>query len=93
MSHASGSLFCFIKSVIRWKWGRLKLEAYLTHLAVNDHVAASTQNVALCALLFLYRDVLQVEMPQIQQATEEMKRLNAALTLLEVHTAKRIWRL
>lgn len=45
--------------------GADEIAAYLTHLAVNDRVAASTQNVALCALLFLYRDVLQVEMPQI----------------------------
>jgi hypothetical protein len=29
--------------------------------AVEGNVAASTQNVALCALLFLYRDVLQVK--------------------------------
>lgn len=46
--------------------GADEIAAYLTHLAVNDHVAASTQNVALCALLFLYRDVMQVELPQIQ---------------------------
>ena len=36
-----------------------EVEAFLTHLAVNDHVAASTQNQALCALLFLYRYVLK----------------------------------
>lgn len=33
---------------------------YLTHLAVEEHVAASTQNVARNALLFLYREVLGV---------------------------------
>lgn len=36
-----------------------EVEAFLTHLAVNNHVAASTQNQALCALLFLYRYVLK----------------------------------
>jgi len=42
-----------------------EIRQYLTHLAVNERVAASTQNVALCALLFLYRDVLKQELPQI----------------------------
>ncbi len=36
---------------------------YLTHLAVEEHVAASTQNVARNALLFLYRDVLGIPLP------------------------------
>jgi integron integrase len=35
-----------------------EIEAFLTHLAVQEHVAASTQNQALSALLFLYREVL-----------------------------------
>lgn len=38
--------------------------AYLTHLAVDRSVAASTQNVALNALVYVYRNVLGVEMPQ-----------------------------
>src|SRR5258708_19047826 len=36
------------------------VRAFLTHLAVNEHVAASTQNQAFNALLFLYLQVLQV---------------------------------
>jgi site-specific recombinase XerD len=36
------------------------VRAFLTHLAVNEHVAASTQNQAFNALLFLYRQVLQM---------------------------------
>jgi integron integrase len=35
-----------------------EISAFLTHLAVNRNVAASTQNQALSALLFLYREVL-----------------------------------
>lgn len=42
--------------------GRAEIEAFLTHLAVKEHVAASTQNQALSALLFLYRDVLHQEL-------------------------------
>jgi hypothetical protein len=38
--------------------GATEVGAFLTHLAVAGHVAASTQNQALSALLFLYRDVL-----------------------------------
>ncbi len=38
-----------------------EVNAFLTHLAVEEHVAASTQNQALCAILFLYREVLQQE--------------------------------
>ena len=36
------------------------IEAFLSSLATRDHVAASTQNQALSALLFLYREVLGV---------------------------------
>ena len=38
------------------------VEAFLTRLAVRDHVAGSTQNQALSALLFLYREVLGIEL-------------------------------
>jgi integron integrase len=37
--------------------------AFLTSLAVNNKVAASTQNQALAAVLFLYRDTLVLELP------------------------------
>ena len=40
-----------------------EIEAFLTHLAVDRQVSASTQNQALAALLFLYQKVLQVELP------------------------------
>jgi len=35
-----------------------EINAFLTHLAVKEKVSASTQNQALCSLLFLYRHVL-----------------------------------
>ena len=46
--------------------GAEHIRLFLSHLAVEGRVAASTQNVALCALLFLYRDVLQVELPYVE---------------------------
>lgn len=39
--------------------GASEVEAFLTHLAVDQNVAPSTQNQALSALIFLYRDVYQ----------------------------------
>ena len=38
--------------------GGPEIEKFLSYLAVERNVSASTQNQALCALLFLYRDVL-----------------------------------
>ena len=43
--------------------GAAEVTEFLTALAVRDRVAASTQNQALSALLFLYREVLSVELP------------------------------
>jgi integron integrase len=42
------------------------VRSFLTHLAVKEHVAASTQNQAFNALLFLYKQVLKVEAPNIE---------------------------
>jgi len=42
--------------------GEQEITAFLTHLAVDKHVAASTQNQALSALLFLYKEVLNQEL-------------------------------
>ncbi len=38
------------------------VQAFLTHLALEEHISASTQNQALSALLFLYRNVLSQEL-------------------------------
>jgi hypothetical protein len=51
--------------------GAAEIDRFLTDLAANGHVAASTQNQALNALLFLYQQVLGIELP----------RLDAPLTL------------
>ncbi|MBE9016273.1 integron integrase [Chroococcidiopsidales cyanobacterium LEGE 13417] len=42
--------------------GSAEIEAFLTHLAVHENVAASTQNQALHAVLFLYREVLKQDL-------------------------------
>lgn len=46
--------------------GAPQVEAFLTHLAVKRNVAASTQNQALNAILFLYKEVLELELPRLK---------------------------
>jgi site-specific recombinase XerD len=62
--------------------GKAEVEAFLTHLAVERHVAASTQTQALSALLFLYKEVLGVELPWLSELTRAKRpaRLPTVLT-------------
>jgi integron integrase len=63
-----------------------EIEAYLTHLAVEDHVSASTQNQALAALLFLYKEVLRINLPSLSSIVRAKRpqRLPVVLTRHEV---------
>lgn len=67
--------------------GAPEVEAFLTHLAVNRNVAASTQNQALAAILFLYKEVMGIELPWLDGVTRAKKpsRLPVVLTPDEVH--------
>ena len=62
------------------------MEAFLTHLAVAGKVSASTQNQAKSAILFLYREVLEIQLPWLDNVTQAKapKRLPVVLTLAEV---------
>ncbi len=66
--------------------GAQEVEAFLTHLAVAGRVAASTQNQAKSALLFLYKEVLGFELPWLDNVTQAKtpKRLPVVLTREEV---------
>src|SRR5882672_4712500 len=66
--------------------GVAEIEAFLTHLAVVAKVAAATQNQALQALLFLYRHVLDVDLPWLENVTRASrpKRLPIVLSMAEV---------
>lgn len=66
-----------------------EIRGFLTHLAVEGNVAASTQNVALSALLFLYRDVLRVELPFID-GVERAKRPARVPTVLTREEVNRV---
>ena len=61
--------------------GAAEVEAFLTHLAVKENVAVSTQNQALSALLFLYREVLHQELGPVDALrAKRPKRLPTVLT-------------
>jgi integron integrase len=66
--------------------GAAEVTRFLTHLAVQRHVAASTQNQAKAAVLFLYREVLGVELPWLNDviAAKVPRRLPVVLTEREV---------
>ena len=62
-----------------------EVEQFLTHLATDGHVAASTQNQALCALVFLYGHVLDIELGRIDALRARRgKRLPVVLAPEEV---------
>jgi len=63
-----------------------EVEAFLSHLATAERVSASTQNQALSALLFLYREVLQKELPWTDGITRAKRpaRVPVVLTQQEV---------
>ncbi len=68
------------------KLGATEVEAFLTHLAVDREVAAATQNQAQSALLFLYREILGIELPwldDVERAKRPIK-LPVVLTVDEV---------
>ena len=62
------------------------VEDFLTALAVNNQVSASTQNQALAAILFLYRDVLEIDLPWLTDAirAKRPQRLPVVLSRDEV---------
>jgi integron integrase len=66
--------------------GAAEVEAFLSHLATKGNVSASTQNQALSALLFLYREVLGIVLPWMDTMVRAKKpqRLPVVLNRSEV---------
>ena len=64
----------------------MEVEAFLSSLAVERHVAASTQNQALAAILFLYKEVLLLELPWLTEVVRAKKpqRLPTVLSRPEI---------
>ena len=65
--------------------GEAEVTAFLIHLAVDRHVAAATQNQALSAILFLYREELGLELPWLDgvQRPTRLPRVPVVLTRAE----------
>jgi len=68
--------------------GAEEVNRFLTHLAVDKHVAASTQRQALSAILFLYREVLSTKLPWLDDVVraKQPKRLPTVLSREEART-------
>jgi integron integrase len=66
--------------------GQQEIVQFLSALAVKEHVSASTQNQALCALLFLYREVLARDIGWLEDVVraKRPRRLPVVLTRREV---------
>jgi site-specific recombinase XerD len=66
--------------------GAPEVEAFLTYLAVERKVSASTQNQAKAAVLFLYKEVLKIDLPWLDEVTSARtaRRLPVVLTQHEV---------
>lgn len=66
--------------------GATEVSAFLSSLAITAKIAASTQNQALNAILFLYRDVLKIALPWLEdvQRAKRPKHLPVVLTREEV---------
>ena len=66
--------------------GKAELEAFLTSLSVERNVSASTQTQAMSALLFLYKEVPELNFPWLAEVTRAKKprRLPSVLTVDEM---------
>jgi integron integrase len=60
---------------------KAEIEAFLTYLAVKRKVSPSTQNQALQALLFLYRQVLEVELPWMDEVVRAKPKMGVPVVL------------
>ncbi len=68
--------------------GAKEVQQFLPHLALQENVAASTQNQALCALVFLYKQVLRMELPEFDEIVwpKKPKKLPVVFSKAEVKT-------
>ena len=61
--------------------GEAEINAFLSHLATEERVSASTQNQALAALLFLYRTVLGGDVGNLEGVIRARKRQRIPVVL------------
>ena len=70
--------------------GVAEIEEFLTHLAVKKNVAQSTQNQALNAIIFLYREILGIEFKEPIDAIRAKKPLRLPVVLTKAEVSKLI---
>ena len=68
--------------------GSAEVESFLSHLATERHVAPSTHKQALAALLFLYRQVLDIDLPWMQQIGRPKSPVRIPVVLSRVEVAR-----
>ena len=68
--------------------GEAKIESFLTDLAVQGHVAPSTQNQAMNALVFLYRKVLKTPLDEAINAVRADRKVNVPVVLTREEVAR-----
>ena len=95
--HTERSYCDWIKRFIRFhkmksrddlKEGEIKIEQFLTHLAVKENVSPSTQNQAMNALVFLYKQVLKHTLDQKIDAVRAEKKKNMPVVMTRDEVAK-----
>ena len=73
--------------------GVAEIEAFLTHMAVERKVAQSTQNQALNAIIFLYREILGIELKEPINAIRAKKPMRLPVVLTKAEVSKLIYTL
>lgn len=68
--------------------GGKEVESFLTQLAVSGRVSPSTQNQALSALLFLYREVLEIDLPWMESVVRAKRARKVPVVLSRTETQR-----
>jgi len=68
--------------------GPVEVAGFLNHLVVKENVSASTQNQALCALVFLYRRVLGTDLGELPERYRATRPKNLPVFLTEAEVAR-----
>jgi site-specific recombinase XerD len=88
---------CFCRDGSNWRHprelGAGDVERFLTRLAVRKRVSASTQNQALCAIVFLYKQVLAGELPEKHLGRFEAERARRPTRVPTVLSAAEVARI
>ena len=68
--------------------GQTEIEAFLTNLAIARKVSASTQNQALSAILFLYKKVLKIDLPWLNNIVRAKRPVRVPIVMTRAEVVK-----